>query len=29
MPIESYLSLLSQVAPAARDGAEYYMAAFR
>ena len=29
MPIESYLSLLSQVAPAARDGAEAYMAAFR
>ena len=29
LPIESYLSLLSQVAPAARDGAEAYMAAFR
>jgi hypothetical protein len=29
MPIESYLSLLFQVAPAARDGAEAYMAAFR
>jgi hypothetical protein len=29
MPIESYLALLSQVAPAARDGAEAYMAAFR
>ena len=29
LPIESYLLLLSQVAPAARDGAEAYMAAFR
>jgi hypothetical protein len=29
LPIESYLSLLSQVAPAARDGAQAYMAAFR
>ena len=29
LPIESYLSLLTQVAPAARDGAEAYMAAFR
>jgi len=28
MPIESYLSLLSQVAPAAREGAQAYMAAF-
>lgn len=29
VPIDTYLSLLSQVAPAARDGAEAYMAAFR
>lgn len=29
LPIESYLSLLSQVTPAARDGAAAYMAAFR
>jgi hypothetical protein len=29
LPIGPYLSLLSQVAPAARDGAEAYMAAFR
>ena len=29
LPIESYLSLLSQVSPAAREGAEAYMAAFR
>jgi hypothetical protein len=29
LPVESYLSLLSQVTPAARDGAEAYMAAFR
>jgi hypothetical protein len=28
LPIESYLSLLSQVSPAAREGAEAYMAAF-
>ena len=27
--IETYLSLLSQVAPPARDGAEIYMSAFR
>jgi hypothetical protein len=29
LPIEAYLSLLSQVAPSAREGAEAYMAAFR
>ena len=28
VPIETYLALLSQVAPPARDGAEAYMAAF-
>ena len=29
VPMETYLSLLAQVAPPARDGAEAYMAAFR
>lgn len=29
VPIEVYLSLLAQVAPPARDGAEAYMAAFK
>ncbi len=29
VPIDTYLALLSQVAPPARDGAEAYMAAFR
>lgn len=29
VPIETYLALLAQVAPPARDGAEAYMAAFR
>jgi hypothetical protein len=29
VPIESYLALLAQVAPPARDGAEAYMSAFR
>ena len=29
VPIETYLSLLAQVAPPARDGAEAYMTAFR
>lgn len=29
LPIETYLSLLAQVAPPARDGAEAFMAAFR
>lgn len=29
VPIDVYLSLLAQVAPPARDGAEAYMAAFR
>lgn len=29
VPIDSYLALLAQVAPPARDGAEAYMAAFR
>ena len=29
VPIESYLSLLAQVAPAAREGAQAYMAGFR
>src|SRR2546423_1548475 len=29
VPIDEYLALLAQVAPAARDGAEAYMAAFR
>lgn len=28
MPMETYLTLLSQVAPSARDGAQAYMAAF-
>ena len=28
-PIDTYLALLAQVAPPARDGAEAYMAAFR
>jgi hypothetical protein len=29
VPIDTYLALLAQVAPPARDGAEAYMAAFR
>ena len=29
VPIESYLALLAQVAPPARDGAEAYMSAFK
>lgn len=29
VPIETYLALLAQVAPPARDGAEAYMAAFK
>jgi len=29
VPIDTYLALLSQVAPPAREGAEAYMAAFR
>ncbi len=29
VPIDTYLALLSQVAPPARDGAEAYMTAFR
>lgn len=29
VPIDTYLTLLAQVAPPARDGAEAYMAAFR
>ncbi|NUZ08543.1 hypothetical protein [Piscinibacter koreensis] len=29
VPIDTYLALLSQVAPPARDGAEAFMAAFR
>jgi len=29
VPIEVYLSLLTQVAPSARDGAEAYMGAFK
>ena len=29
VPIETYLSLLAQVAPPAREGAEAYMTAFR
>lgn len=29
MPIDTYLALLAQVAPPARDGAEAYMAVFR
>ena len=29
VPLDTYLALLAQVAPPARDGAEAYMAAFR
>lgn len=29
VPIDTYLALLAQIAPPARDGAEAYMAAFR